>query len=147
MTATATTTNTPATATTNTGANAALAATLTDTSVATGADGADGANAGAALAGANAGGNTFVDTGEEFMVNITATFVPSPDVHESLRGVEYTARRDCELGLMQIADDDGLIIPAADSMSTTQHTTVAVMSKLVNETHTNLARKDDADAK
>ena len=96
--------------------------------------------------GSNSGDDAFVDTGEEFMVNITATFVPSPDVHESLRGIEYSARRDCELGLMQIADDDGIIIPVTNSMSTTQHTTVAVMSKLVNETHTNLTRKDDAGA-
>ena len=96
--------------------------------------------------GSNSGDDAFVDTGEEFMVNITATFVPSPDVHESLRGIEYSARRDCELGLMQISDDDGIIIPVTDSMSTTQHTTVAVMSKLVNETHTNLTRKDDAGA-
>ena len=92
------------------------------------------------------GDDNFVDTGEEFMVNTTATFVPSPDVHESLRGIEYSARRDCELGLMQISDDDGIIIPVTDSMSTTQHTTVAVMSKLVNETNANLTRKDDDEA-
>ena len=103
-----------------------------------------GSNSGDVL-GSNSGDNAFVDTGEEFMVNVTATFVPSPDVHESLRGIEYSARRDCELGLMQRADDDGIIIPVTNSMSTTQHTTVAVMSKLVNETHANLTRKDADD--
>ena len=124
--------NTPgATLAVNAGANASMNA---------------GVNTLGSNSGDNTGVNTFVDTGEECMVNITATFVPSPDVHESLRGIEYSARRDCELGLMQIADDDGLIIPVTDSMSATQHTTVAVMSKLVNETHANLTRKDDAEA-